>query len=153
MAGRYASATSVSSEQSRMEIERTLRRYGADEFAYWAKGELVIYAFRLKSRRVKLEIPLPSFDSFALTPETHKLRTPSSHEAAYEQGVRQRWRAISLLIKAKLEACEAGISTIEDEFLAHTMLPSGETVSEWLKPQWKALEAGDSLPLLPVGRG
>jgi hypothetical protein len=35
---RYAADTSVSVEKSRMEIERTLARYGADAFAYFSEG-------------------------------------------------------------------------------------------------------------------
>ena len=42
------------------------------------------------------------------------------------------------MVKAKLEAVESGIATFEDEFMAYTMLPSGESVSEWLAPQLEA---------------
>ena len=36
----------------------------------------------------------------------------------WEQGCRSRWRAILLILLAKFEAIEAGISTFEREFLA-----------------------------------
>ena len=38
MAGRYAAQTEVSSDRSRAEIERTLRKYGATAFAYGWEG-------------------------------------------------------------------------------------------------------------------
>jgi hypothetical protein len=41
-------------------------------------------------------------------------------------------------VKAKLEAVESGITSFEDEFLAHVMLPNGGTVSDLLRPQLAA---------------
>jgi hypothetical protein len=51
-----------------------------------------------------------------------------------------------LVIKAKLEAVAAEISTVEDEFLAHTVLPSGETVGEWVKPQVEQAYLSGAMP-------
>jgi hypothetical protein len=36
----------------------------------------------------------------------------------------RRWRALLLMIKAKVEAVESGVVTFEDEWLAHFVLPS-----------------------------
>ena len=58
-----------------------------------------------------------------------------------------------LVIKAKLEAVEAQISTIEDEFLAHIALPDGRTVGEWLGPQLGAVYAQHAMPALLPGTG
>ncbi|HWF01594.1 MAG TPA: hypothetical protein VG248_17460 [Caulobacteraceae bacterium] len=52
-----------------------------------------------------------------------------------EQACRQKWRALALVIKAKLEAVSAGITTVEDEFLAQTMMGDGRTVGEVVQPQ------------------
>ena len=41
--------------------------------------------------------------------------------------MRQRWRALALCIKAKLEAVECGITSFEEEFLAHVVMPNGQT--------------------------
>jgi len=55
-----------------------------------------------------------------------------------------------LVIKAKLEAVETGITTFQDEFLAHIMLPDGSTVSEFVGPQLEiAYENGEMPRLLP----
>src|SRR5580700_3227660 len=127
---RYAASTEVSSDRSRSEIERTLRRYGATAFAYGWEGNMAQIGFKLASRQIKFRLPLPDPASreFTLTP-TGRDRSASAAEEAYEQAVRQRWRALALVIKAKLEAVEAGISTVENEFLANIALPDGRTVS------------------------
>lgn len=110
--GRYAEGTEVPSDRSRSEIERTLRRYGATAFAYAWEGDSAQIAFRLSSLHIRFRLPLPDPDSreFTLTP-TGRQRTASAAEDAWEQAVRQRWRALALVIKAKLEAVESGIST------------------------------------------
>ena len=150
---RYAERTTVSSEASRADIERTLRRYGADQFMYgWGPGSAIV-AFRADDRHVRFTLPLPDphADEFAFTPGRGLPRSDSAREEAYEQAVRQRWRALALVIKAKLEAVEAGITEFEDEFLAHIVLPGDRTVGEWMRPQVeKAYLTGRMPPLLPM---
>lgn len=132
---RYAAETSVSVEKSRMEIERTLQRYGADAFAYFSEGARASIMFRMGPRQVKFVLTLPDRNLREFTHHSRGVRTADAALAAWEQACRQRWRALALVIKAKLEAVAAGITTIEDEFLAHTILPDGSTVGEWAKPQ------------------
>jgi hypothetical protein len=129
--GTYAANTEVSSDKSRSEIERTLTRWGADEFAYMTSRTQAQVAFTYKGTRVRFALPLPDRTSheFTRTP-TGKARVASAADAAYEQAVRQKWRALSLVVKAKLEAVESQISTFEEEFYAHIVLPSGRTVFE-----------------------
>jgi len=75
-------------------------------------------------------------------------------EVAWEQACRQRWRALNLAILAKLEAVEAGITTFEEEFLAHLVLPNGKTVGQWAVPAvGKALSDGKMPPLLSLPSG
>ena len=58
------------------------------------------------------------------------------------------------MIKAKLEAVETGITEFEDEFLAHIVLPNGQTAGHWMRPQIaKAYESGSMPPLLPAPGG
>jgi hypothetical protein len=68
-----------------------------------------------------------------------------------EQACRQRWRALSLVIKAKLEAVEAQISTVETEFLAQIVLPNGSSVGEWAAPQLALAYASGQMPALMPG--
>ena len=140
MADRYAQQTTVPVEKTRMEIERTLARYGADAFGYMTAPSKARLAFRLSGRHIRFELPLPDpqADEFVYVTQGARGRQRRSEESrarAVEQASRQRWRALALIIKAKLEAVAAGVTTIEDEFLAHTMLPDGSTVGEWAKPQ------------------
>jgi hypothetical protein len=61
-----------------------------------------------------------------------------------------RWRALFLVIKAKLEAIDVGILTIEEAFLADTVLPDRHTVAEVMLPQIEgAYTSGTMPPLLP----
>ena len=151
----YAAQTSVSAEKSKLEIERTLQRFGADQFLYGWESDRAMIGFRISGRQVRFILPLPprTADEFLYTAVKRERRNAAGQILAWEQGTRQRWRALALIIKAKLEAIEAGIVTVEDEFLAQTLLPSGESVSEWLQPQVTvAYERGDMPTLLPGGR-
>jgi hypothetical protein len=150
---RYAENTQVSSDRSRAEIERTLRRYGATAFGYGWDAQAATLMFEIANRRVMFRLPMPDPTSkvFTRTP-TGKDRSPPAAEAAFEQAVRQRWRALALVIKAKLEAVAAGITTIEQEFLAHIVLPDGRTVGEYAKPAIaSAYESGEMPKMLPGG--
>lgn len=151
--GRYAAATDVSSSKSRDEIERTLVRYGASEFSYgWSSGRAVI-AFVKGNLQVRFELPLPDRQSneFLLTPSKKWARSDAEAEKAYEQAVRQRWRALSLVVKAKLEAVDAGISTFEEEFLAHIVVGE-QTIGAYMLPRLAtAIEASAPPALLPGG--
>lgn len=143
------------SDRSRAEIERTLKRYGANAFAYaWEDDGATIatIAFKMAGRHVRFRLPLPDSRAaeFTRTP-TGKERPATAAEAAYEQACRQRWRALALVVKAKLEAVEAGISTVEDEFLASVVLPSGATVGEWAAPQLREVYGRGAMPALMPG--
>lgn len=150
---RYAENTQVASDRSRAEIERTLQRYGASAFAYAWEGASAHIAFKMAGRQIQFRLPLPdrAAPGFTRTP-TGKPRAAAAVEQAYEQAVRQQWRALALVIKAKLEAVEAGISTVEAEFMASIALPGGGTVGDWIGPQLDEVYARQELPaLLPGG--
>lgn len=140
---RYANATTVSTEASRSEIEKTLRRYKADAFMYAAEADRAVIQFRIGLRQVRFLLQMPDPKSREFTQHSRGVRTPDAAEKLWEQACRQRWRALALVIKAKLEAVSAGITTIEDEFLAHTVLPDGQTVGQFIQPQLQiAYETG-----------
>jgi hypothetical protein len=156
--GRYAEKTEVSSTKSRDEIERILTRYGADQFMYgWQDGGAVI-AFRKDGRHIRFVLPLPDRQAKEFTEYLSRgkllLRTDEAALRLYEQAVRQKWRALALVIKAKLEAVEAGISIFEDEFMANIMLPDGNTVGDWMRPQieevYRVGHMPAMLPMLPA---
>jgi hypothetical protein len=149
-APRYAAETEVSPEKSRQEIERTVKRYGADEFAYGERADVAVILFRYKGRRVRFAIERPTDHDVQRYPGG-RWRATSQYRAAREQLERQRWRVLLLTIKAKLEAVEAGAETAGAAFLPYTILPNGETVGEWIDPQIDdAYATGQMPPLLPA---
>jgi hypothetical protein len=123
---RYAERTKVPVTQSRAEIERVLERYGADAFGYGWDDTRAVVSFRAQSRYVRFAIEIPS--------------SP--------QEERQRWRALLLVIKAKLEAVESGVTTFEEEFLAYVVLPDNQTVGDWLLPQVELAYENGGMPKL-----
>jgi len=152
---RYAQDTEVPSDRSRAEIEATLRRYNATAFGYgWDTGAATIM-FEIAGRRVRYRLPMPDpyERRFTHTEARGLPRSQPARDAAYEQAVRQSWRALALVIKAKLEAVAAKITTVEEEFLSSTVMPNGSTVGEWALPQIEAAYQNNTMPaLMPGGK-
>lgn len=152
---KFAASTDVSVEKSRAEIEGLINRYGATSTAFMSGPAESLVLFEANNRRVMFRLPLPAKTDQQFTHFRHSSGNmlPRSGEAAakaWEQGCRQRWRALALVIKAKLEAVEAGITSFEDEFLAHTVMPDGQTVATHIKPRIaEAYSSGQMTPLLP----
>lgn len=152
MTGKFAEGTSVTPEKSQMEISAVLRKYGADAFQFGWKGTRAAIGFEAQGRQIRivLEIPDPQDVEFKYT-ATGKTREPAARQPAWEAEVRRRWRALLLAVKAKLEAVETGISTFEQEWLAHIVLPDGRTVGESILGQIdQAYKTGQVPRLLPV---
>lgn len=153
---RFAQDTSVSVDRSKADIEKLLGRYGATKFASgWEESEAHL-GFCIAGRTIRFVLPLPdkTHDEFQMTPAGRRRRHPLDAEKAWEQACRSRWRALLLVIKAKLEAAECGISTIEDEFMAWTVLPGsrGRTIGDVLRPQIaESIASGKPAPLLLSG--
>ncbi len=150
----YAENTTVSSEKSRAEIERILARYGADQFMYGWDSKGAVVQFRADGRHIRFVLNMPDRQDREIThtPERGNKRSPAQAEKVYEQAVRQRWRALALVIKAKLEAVESGITEFDAEFLAHIVLPNGQTVGGWMLPQVEqAYLQGEMPPMLGMG--
>jgi hypothetical protein len=150
---KYAADTSVPSDRSRAEIEKTLARYGASQFAYGWNQDNAMIGFVAEGRQVRFVLPMPDKTArqFTHTPGRNLVRTADQVEQVYEQAVRQRWRALALVVKAKLEAVETGIVTFEQEFAMHMVLPNGSTVGEWVAPQIEeAYATGKMPPMLQI---
>ena len=154
MTARYAESTTVPSDRSRAEIEKTLARYGATTFQYGWQQDRAAIGFVMSGRQIRFILPLPDRENpdFTRTP-TGKSRTATAAEAAYEQAVRQRWRALALMVKAKLEAVASGIVTFEEEFLPHTVLPSGRTVAQEIMPAVESAYATGAVTPLQIEGG
>jgi hypothetical protein len=135
----FAEKTKVPVIQSRGEIERMLAQHKCTQFGtavdYLAQTARV--QFRAHDRIVRFTITLPD-------PTRWK-----GERLAQEE--RRVWRALLLVIKAKLEAVRNQIATFEEEFLAHIVLPNDETVGSVMSPLIAEAYRGGRMPraLLP----
>jgi hypothetical protein len=126
----YARNTTVSCEKSKTEIEKILTRYGATHFAYATMPEGSMVQFVFNGKRIKFLVPMPGRPTSA--PGSYGY---DASMRRWEQKQRVKWRALALVIKAKLEAVASGICTFEEEFLAHIVLPNGQTAGQHLIPR------------------
>lgn len=125
----YARGTKVPISRSRDEIERVLEKVGADAIAFMRDASLAQVAFRLSGRHYVIKL-------------VHPDQGPRA-----DQIQRERWRQLLLLLKAKMVAVSTGITTPEAEFLAHAMLPTGETLGEHLQARPEQLTTSGRLAL------
>lgn len=139
---RFASTTSVPIDRSQGEIQRTLQRYGANEFMFGNGDGFFCVAFRFKERAIKIKIDAPAkYSKPRWTGDTSKIENPR-----FDQELRQRFRCVLLVIKAKLEAVESGIVTVEQEFMPYLVMPDGRTVSEHSMPAILGAYASGKMP-------
>jgi hypothetical protein len=151
MMRRFAQDTTVSVEKSKSEIESMLGRNGATSYMSGTNQTEAIFAFEMSGRKIMFRLPLPNkLDrKFTHTESQKKLRHTNDIQKAWEQSCRSRFRALNLAIKAKLEAVAIGITTLEEEFLAHIVMADGLTVAQHTLPRIaEAYEKGTITPLL-----
>jgi hypothetical protein len=151
-ARRFAEGTDVTVDKSRMELERLVTRHGATGFVYgWDDGIWTI-AWRMQGRHIRFRVVSPSASSMEYSPGG-RWRPVRERKKAVEAEIRRRWRALLLIVKAKLELIASGDADLETEFLAQMLLPNGSTVGEWIAPQLdQAYESGEMPPLVPGAR-
>ncbi|MCW2412041.1 MULTISPECIES: hypothetical protein [unclassified Sphingobium] len=155
MSARYASRTEVPVSKTRVEIEELVERYGAAQYMSGHDARRAFIGFTMADRQVRfqLQLPDPAGKAFTTYRDRHgyeRLRTADAAQKQWEQACRSRWRALLLVIKAKLEAVEVGISTFESEFLANIVMPDGQLVGALVRPRIaQAYETGDMPALLP----
>ncbi len=151
---KYAANTNVASEKSRMEIEMCLKKYGASRFAYQSDVDFAAIGFEMKQRLIRFSVPLPQMKTYKKAVDSRAVggfRTRTDVQAidACEQATRQRWRALLLMIRAKLEAVESGIETFDTAFLPYTVVPgTSKTFAEWAVPQIERAYSGGKMPPL-----
>lgn len=149
----YAEKSSVSVSKTKVDIENLIQRYGAEQFVSGFKGDTAVIGFSISNRQIRFLLPLPDKQNrdYWFTPSRGQIRSDEAAHAAWEQACRSRWRALYLIVKAKLEAVDAGISTVEREFLYDIVLPDGRTAGEWMAPQIEAAyQTGQMPPMLPM---
>lgn len=128
----YAKGTTVVVSKSKAEIERVLEKYGAKSFGHFSEKGRAIIVFEAKDRRLRFDVPLP----------------PDLTMRGAEQLARERWRALLLCIKAKLEAVESKIETFDEAFLSHIVMPDGMTAAQHAIPRIEQAYKDNEVPAL-----
>ena len=127
---KYAARTRVPVEQSRAEVEKLLRKHGAQGFSSsWFEGRSRVEFFM---KDLRFRIDLPAIDHINQT------------EQQVAQDERQQWRALILILKSKFEAIESGFSIVEEEFLPYVVLPDGQKIGGRLIPVLPAVAEGSA---------
>lgn len=142
--------TKVPAEQSRAEIDALLRRYGIVD-RQWTE----LYSRNVVKLEFAVELPEHRFLRIRVTPPpfTAKRKTwdaKRGYTTVEAPNWAQSMRCLLHWLKAKLEAVEYGLKSIEDEFLSDTVIHTADgretTVAEALRPM---LESGKlDLPAL-----
>lgn len=147
----YAHNTTTTKTATLAELETILGKYGCTSFiAGTHEGDATI-GFQVAGLNILMRIPLPVIGErrFTHTPTglpRHHAKVFDEHQAA----VRATWRALLLFVKAKLVGVDQGLTTIEQEFLPHILLPGGGTFSDRVIPQIReAYQTGQMPTLLP----
>lgn len=150
---RYARRTVVSADKSQAKIKRLAQRYGAHQFGFMEQAGQATVLFSARDRQLKFILPLPKLtDDFIIYHEPtgrrgrRSKRTELQAAAALDAETRRRWRALVLVLKAKLESVESGITTFDEEFLTHIVLPDSTTVGERLVPMVVAAYGDGKMP-------
>jgi hypothetical protein len=157
----YAQDTTVPVERSKAEIERVLTKYQASQFVSgWDERQnKAMVQFEMRDRRIRIMVDTPTLDSFKMTKRRDswgtmrdRERTDAQMKGEREKELKRRWRALLLVIKAKLEAVESGISTFEEEFLPYVVTASGRTIGEMILPKLDQVASSGRLPPLLPGK-
>lgn len=168
---RFAEGTEVPAEKTRGELERLLVQHGAHQVvvAVDHTERRAVVVFGLAGRRIKLHVSTaPKVEATpgkrdrehasGITPRGwNGWSTQRQKDWVVEQRAqfeRSAWRRLLLVVKAKLELVRDADSSVEREFLADILLPSGATVHEELGPQLEdSYRTGAMPPLLPAAGG
>src|SRR5688572_2433459 len=127
---RYAAETEVSVVRSKQQIEQLLVARGVEGYhTGWDQARDVI-EFVWKGKQVRFVLPRPKRDDFRVGP-SGLWQTDRQIGQAMEQADRQRWRALYLVVRAKIEAVEAELAVFEEEFLSFIVIPGqNKTIGE-----------------------
>lgn len=145
---RYAAKTEVAADRSRQEIERELVRFGASGFGYSWQDDRAMVEFLFNGRRIRLTVDLPLRESFNRPPKGSRGWNAARANDAWEQAKKQRWRALALVVKAKLVAVTDKIRTFEHEFGMDIVMPDNRTVAEHVLPKVEQAYLTGATPLL-----
>jgi hypothetical protein len=131
----YAEGTTVTVQNSQMEIARTLTRYGVESYSFGATPGWALVEFEHKHMPIRLRIPLPAKPLKEMGLNTKTGRQVNVWKA-WEQDIKEAWRALLLFIKAALESVDRGIVSVEQAFMAFLVTGDGQTLGDKALPAY-----------------
>lgn len=150
----YAEKTTVAFERSIGEIISLLRRAGAASIMQAEEARGYMVQFMLSDRLVRFTVPFPTLDEMPTRNGNNAILSAAVRKSKLDQAIRQRGRALLLVIKAKLESTESGVETFEQAFLAHVVMSDGQTVydriSGPISQEYLTGKVANILPALPA---
>ncbi|MEN6370510.1 MAG: hypothetical protein ABFD64_00715 [Armatimonadota bacterium] len=148
---RYAEGTDVPVEKSRNEIEKILISRDADQRIFGEDEQGARVMFRLHGRMYKFDIVYPSRSDRSIACDSRGYALTKDRVAArYQKEIQRRWRVLLISLKARFEIIDSEAATVDQEFMAYTMLPDGSTVGEHIEPSIEyAYQTGQIPELLP----
>lgn len=140
----FAKGTKTAIGTTEQQIKTMLQKAGADAVAMFEERTRAVVAFHLNGLAIQFRLPLPTPDDFRQTRRGSGWmeNSEATKSSLWVQACRERWRALHLCIKAKLESVEQNIETFEEAFLPHIQMPDGETIGDKVLPEMRAQLAG-----------
>jgi hypothetical protein len=130
----YADKTKVPVDRSRAEIEKMIHKHGCSQYGTavdYETGKVRVQFRSREGRVVRIEMEMPRD----------------------EQKRRTKWRALCLVLKAKLESVASKITTFDDEFMPHIVMPDGQTVGQHVRPAIISAYTDGKMPRLLLDAG
>jgi hypothetical protein len=155
---RFAESTDVPVSRTKAELEELLAQHDARATAVFNSQDFAAIAFEMEGRRVMMKLHLPDprareFTHGRINQHAGEIElTQARAKARHDKACRQKWRALLLAVKAKLVSVQEGVETFEDAFMAHVVMPDGQTVADLVRPRIASAYAENKMvPLLPYG--
>ena len=153
----FAKGTEVPAERTRVQLEKMLRVAGATSVVVGWQVLAVEIGFEAKGRRLRFTLTIPTRKDRKITHDARGwVRSQTQQTRVLDAEERRLWRALLLVIRAKLEAVESGIETFDQAFLANIVVPGPDgvtTVGEYVAPApASAYARGAAMPPL-LGAG
>ncbi|MDO4244540.1 MAG: hypothetical protein Q4C89_00765 [Deinococcus sp.] len=127
---RYATDTKVSVSSSQAELRKLFGKYGITSFGFAEQPGGAMLAFQAGGYSHRIFMPVRGEDDGAFAYAGTRRRDAKGRRAAAAQEERARWRALVLMVKAKLEYAAILSQSVESAFIEYRILASGRTVQE-----------------------
>lgn len=147
---KFAEGTTVGAGRTKGEIEDMLLSRGVEQFGTMADSgsATIMFSNQMLTYRITMQLPDredPAFTDYKQGSVTYR-RSEAQIDERFSKELNRKWRALAAVIKAKLIAVEEGITTFEDEFLAHVVTSTGQTLGERMIPHIKQEALEGNLP-------